>query len=509
MRPSRYGSAMVTFLVDDVTPAGTRLPTQPLHALFAEAFVTGGDPALPVLDPDGVHPLLSAVARAFAEHRPLVLSPDAVWLTIANGIAQHVRLHAEELRHRLVRHAGRKRLTVTIDEAMPHDAASWARVSESFATLLAGEVDDADLFECDFSTSTDIERMAGRVVLFDAYSPYFSLWLRCICGIPHVTLTGSVADWRRIRSRVDAMAGFGLQTWCRSLGPIADQFVRAAAGDPDRAFWQRIYNPIDAYGGEIITGWVARFYPYLAAATVDVPNPLLDLPIGEPCGVPAGPGGVYSGPGIRSSEVPGMLSRVVINVNDRVRGDNRAVALHGGLVGVAQEPDGALRPVAGWYAAPAAVDLDQVLDRIADTQDTTPAQPVHGDGPAEVIALYHRVGATALFDGRWRLVPMDQRRLVDCGILGLWTETLFELADGQSIVAATDSSTSTTYWLLCRLVDVHEPGWSTPRLHLADDPADVPVLGCSLAMLLDAALDSGGDVAHLETGRLNQLADAD
>ncbi|GGM87432.1 DUF4419 domain-containing protein [Dactylosporangium sucinum] len=47
------------------------------------AGAIGGDPDRPVLAPDGVHPLFGAVARAFADHRPLVLSPDAVWLTIA------------------------------------------------------------------------------------------------------------------------------------------------------------------------------------------------------------------------------------------------------------------------------------------------------------------------------------------------------------------------------------------------------------------------------------------
>jgi hypothetical protein len=71
-------------------------------------------------------------------------------------------------------------------------------------------------------------------------------------------LTGTVEDWRKIRARVDEIAGFGLETWCRSLAPIADQFVRAAAGDVDTAFWRRIYNPVDAYGAEVITGWSAR-----------------------------------------------------------------------------------------------------------------------------------------------------------------------------------------------------------------------------------------------------------
>ena len=152
---------MAIFRVDEVSPATVRLPTRPLNELFDDALVIGGDPAMPVLVPDGVHPLLDAVGRAFADHRPLVLSPDAVWLTIAQGVAQHIRLHAEELRPRLVSHAGHKRLTVTVDGQMPQDAASWQDLVASFHELLAAEITDADLFECDFSTSTDVDRIRG------------------------------------------------------------------------------------------------------------------------------------------------------------------------------------------------------------------------------------------------------------------------------------------------------------------------------------------------------------
>jgi hypothetical protein len=164
-----------------------------------------------------VHPLLGAVGRAFAEHRPLVLSPDAVWLTIASGVAQHIRLHAEELRPRLVSHPDQKRLTVTIDGPVPADAASWADLVAEFSKLLAAEIRDAEVFECDFSTSTEVEQTAGRIVLMDAYSPYFSYWLTAVCGIPEITLTGTAGDWRKIRDRIDVIAGLGLKTWCRSL----------------------------------------------------------------------------------------------------------------------------------------------------------------------------------------------------------------------------------------------------------------------------------------------------
>lgn len=93
-----HGAVLVTFGVDDVTPAAQALPTRPLRELYPQALAVGGDPGLPVLPPDGVHPLLGAIGKAFAQHRSIVLSPDAVWLTIAQGVAQHIRLHAEQLR---------------------------------------------------------------------------------------------------------------------------------------------------------------------------------------------------------------------------------------------------------------------------------------------------------------------------------------------------------------------------------------------------------------------------
>jgi hypothetical protein len=322
-----YNQRMVTFGVNEVSPASEALPTRPLRERVPEALTIGGDPATPIVDHGVTHPLLGAVGLAFAQHRPLVLSPDAVWLTIAQGIAQHVRLNAEALRPRLVRHDGRARLSVTWDGAMPEDAASWTALVAALRSELAAQIGDgrARLFECDFSTSTDVERVASQVVMLDAYAPYFSYWMTCACGIPAITLTGTPADWRRIRERVDVIAELGLERWCRSLVPITDQLVRAAAGDADVAFWRRIYNPIDAYGADVITGWITRLYPYLVSGGVmGAPNSMLDLPIDEPRGLtawrnsPLSP--FYSGPGLRSNDVPDTRARVAVRVVDRIGG---------------------------------------------------------------------------------------------------------------------------------------------------------------------------------------------
>ncbi|MFI0451393.1 DUF4419 domain-containing protein [Actinomadura sp. 6N118] len=493
---------MAIFPVDDVVPASEALPARPLRDQFPDALVLGGDPAMRVLEPDGVHPLLSAVGRAFADHRPLALSPDAVWLTILHGVAQHVRLHAEELRPRLVQHADRKRIEVVIDGPVPTDAASWQDIAETFGKLLSAEVGDSDAFECDFSTSTDVERMAGKVALLDAYSPYFTFWVTFVCGIPSITLTGTVEDWRKIRARVDTIATFGLDAWCRSLIPITDQFVRAAGGDVDTAFWRRIYSPADAYGGNVITGWIARLYPYLTGGGVaDRPNPLLELPIDQPRDLTVNNGMGYDGPGVRSDAVPATLSQARINLNDQVQGENRSVALYAGLVGVTQDDDGTLRPVAGWHLAPAEVEIDDVLDRIVRDHETTPPEPVRlWEASADLMALYRRIGSATLFDGAWRLRPAAAHRRVRPAPEDHSLIAIIDLPDGRCVAAANDYRTETSHWVVC-----HVEEDADDRLRLMDRPSDVPVYGTSLALLLDAALDSGGDFTHLETGRLDGL----
>jgi hypothetical protein len=44
------------------------------------------------------HPLIDAVHVAFSQHRPLTLSPDDIWLVIAQGFGHHVAENAAALR---------------------------------------------------------------------------------------------------------------------------------------------------------------------------------------------------------------------------------------------------------------------------------------------------------------------------------------------------------------------------------------------------------------------------
>ena len=53
------------------------------------------------------HPFLNSAHNAFDEHLPFVISPDMLWLAIAQGFSQHINMNAEKYRSRFVSHEGK------------------------------------------------------------------------------------------------------------------------------------------------------------------------------------------------------------------------------------------------------------------------------------------------------------------------------------------------------------------------------------------------------------------
>ncbi len=129
---SRSGSP--AFPVDNVTPATKPVWTESLienlTRRFMRKIVFLPKPTLPVINEvyDSIsrewpgwdaerlgaasrcHPLIDAVHIAFSQHRPLLLSPDCVWLTIAQGFSHHIAANGEAFRRRLVRREGTRQL---------------------------------------------------------------------------------------------------------------------------------------------------------------------------------------------------------------------------------------------------------------------------------------------------------------------------------------------------------------------------------------------------------------
>jgi hypothetical protein len=212
-----------------------------------------------------VHPFVQAAHLAFEDHVELSLSPDDVWLCIAQAFAHHVDTHAEEMRDRFVKHAGKAEIVVIRNEFVKGSPDNdWQGVFGEFSDAIAKHIGkQRDLVVANFSTTGPVERAASEVVLMSAMQQYFKYIVETRCGIPRITLLGTPDDWRSIRHRAAVLAEYGLESWVRELTPILDQLCEAAAGRPDRAMWQSFYKFKSGSGGDRVTGWINVLFPYL------------------------------------------------------------------------------------------------------------------------------------------------------------------------------------------------------------------------------------------------------
>ncbi len=504
-----------TFEVDSVLQAPFSPNTEPLGALVKDALWMAPGPETQVVNTEGVHPLLAAVHQAFADHRPLVLSPDAIWLTLAQGLAQHVRLNAQTLRGRLVRHEGRKTLKVQVT-ALPEDGAGFQSLLSAFRAALSEAVGPGlpRLLSCDFSTSTDIDRMAGDVVLMDVMSPYFDYAVDCVCGIPRITLLGTPEDWRAIRRRIDVIAELDLAWWTASLVPIADELVRTAEGRPDREFWKEIYKPQRAYGADRAAGWIARLFPYLGSeGRYDTRNPLLELSHAKlMAAAEKAPkqSGFYSGPGLAIRDAPSGLSSVALHIDDLTRGTRDTWSLEGGLLTVEVDAAGALVPKAGLVVRRTGVSVMDVIERIRAEHSATPSAgsgTVHGN--AELTSFYDHLQDATLFPGKspWRIRPSKEHQEVRIPLS--WNDqavvqVVVDLPDGTVLALHQHARLHVVRLRADLLVPARLQDWEVPGpqrpLESRQREADIPVVGFSLVEVLARALDSGGSTELAELG---------
>ena len=107
------------------------------------------------------------MVQAYADHHPLVLSPDIVWLIISQGFSRYVNAHTEEMRDLLVFHEGKMELVVNSDNNILLPTGDWELLLNEFSTCIAkntkGEL--ADLMTANFSTTGITERIASQVSL--------------------------------------------------------------------------------------------------------------------------------------------------------------------------------------------------------------------------------------------------------------------------------------------------------------------------------------------------------
>jgi len=296
-----------------------------------------------------LNPLAQMAHDAFYEHRPIALSPDVVWFTIAQGFATHVNLHAEALRHRFVKHEGKLTLVVTRSDFLLGQTNPWPEAFVAFSTQIAEHVGKLrDLVVADFSTTGPLERAASEVLLMDTFQAYFKYEMMCGCGIPRVTLLGTPEDWRSVRRRAQMLSEYGLEHWTAVLLPVLDRIVATAEGADDPKFWQSFFHYESGSIGAALTGWIQVLFPYLVdwkTKRATVPNPYMGA-WQDHFATPLRGGKEPPGPGL--GQLPGGLASAPVGVTDMRTGVRHEMRFVAGMFGVVENAAGVLSPEFGW-----------------------------------------------------------------------------------------------------------------------------------------------------------------
>ena len=232
------------------------------------------------------------IVRAYAEHRPLVLSPDMVWLLISQGFARYVNAHSDELRDQIVSHTEKMDLVVETTKNLLYEDADWKKLIAGFAAQIneytKGDV--AKTITADFTTTGVTERIVSQVTLMETVKTYFDYVVHYMgCGIPSITLMGTPQDWQKVLEKTEQLEKYGMGDWFKSLKPILTEFIKASEGKPNQAFWQNMVkkeNPDKLVGNKVcdfrkptvLDGWMLKLFPDENGLTLDQVPHIHEMP---------------------------------------------------------------------------------------------------------------------------------------------------------------------------------------------------------------------------------------
>ncbi|OHT09188.1 hypothetical protein TRFO_22010 [Tritrichomonas foetus] len=215
------------------------------------------------------NPVLYGFLQAYMEHRPITISPDIIWMLIVLAFVTHVDKNKEELRPMFVDFESKKEIMITErDHFDPFDKKEWERIVPKYISQIEKHTGKEllDTLTPDFTTTTTTTRIAGQICIMASMRHYFQYsFFFYGCGIPSVTIEGTVDDWIKIQIKLQALKKYNLEWWIEKIDPIIQEIIKTKKGDVNKSFWLRMIRykrALQFYDPNLIDGWICNFFPY-------------------------------------------------------------------------------------------------------------------------------------------------------------------------------------------------------------------------------------------------------
>lgn len=275
-----------------------------IHALWTD-FESGNSPTKVISASHCTNGFAAAILQAYSSNQHLFLTPDDVWLIIAQGISQHINNNSEKYRQLIVNHQGQKRVEIYGEDLLyDNEENHWIKLFDRLNLAMKEIISIKDLLSCNFSTSTNSSKISSDLVLLNSVhsnSAYETIKNSSdICGIHKITLDGTLDDWLKIQEKIIILKNLSLDLdfWIDRLEPVLNQFISTYKGDIDLNFWNTIATEIN-FGQDVgdnielngnnvtLTGWIPAFFPYAKGnkpldgnciKVLDIPDGKISIP---------------------------------------------------------------------------------------------------------------------------------------------------------------------------------------------------------------------------------------
>lgn len=266
---------------------------------FNEIKIDGKTPALGSKDivtyPGHDAGFLSTVLEAYNDHYNLRTGPEDWWYTIIQTVAVAIDKNAKEdsVRKFFVEHEGKKPLEVRVGPSIYGVDYSWffGQMSEEIAKNI-NVPQYVKAMETDFSSSTKVHKIVGKIVLMKSVQEYFEYTMvTTCCGIPAIEMKGTEEDWRNLGLKTKALGQIlfpiwneiGLGTWWMKIENITTQLLNTYQGNPDKDWWSRIITEESFGSGERdrFEGWFMTelLNMHNAECISDAPSGIVTVPM--------------------------------------------------------------------------------------------------------------------------------------------------------------------------------------------------------------------------------------
>jgi hypothetical protein len=296
--------------------------------------------------------LIQTIHKSFDEHRPLVLSPDIIWLAIIQGTSIHINENFDSLEKVIFKKNKPKKLVIRNDD-LEFSGNHWQDLVSSLSneTRNYTNSDFYSFFVPKFSTTTKTQTTAYQVTLLNSYKKAFEYVGDSGCGIPYITITGTKQDWELIYSNLKELDKLGLKYWRIELEPVIQEFINIFDDKRNTVFWKDIYKNMEGYGADYSSGWIIKFFPYLPSLAEEgifdkekqatrydeifIKNRFLE-------------GNKYLLSTLSTSDFPSSVLEIDITWDNHFKQETKKLNLYAGFFAIKQYPDKSLEPVISW-----------------------------------------------------------------------------------------------------------------------------------------------------------------